>query len=86
MKQKYLAQIKSNISGIPCLIGVTTFFIKQPDPYTWDSDWDYYGYTEIEFDILDRKGYRAPWLERKMTEDDEERIIREIKEAHDETE
>lgn len=22
------------------------------DPSTWDSDWDYYGYREIEFDVV----------------------------------
>jgi hypothetical protein len=84
MKQKYLAKVESYIAGIPCLVGVTTFFIKAPDYDTWDSDLDYYGYEEIEFDILDRKGYIAPWLERKMTEDDKERIIRDIKEAYNE--
>ena len=30
----------------------------------------FYGYTECEFDVLDRKGYRAAWLERKMTSQD----------------
>lgn len=23
------------------------FFVKPPDYGTWDSDWDYYGYTEV---------------------------------------
>jgi hypothetical protein len=30
---------------------------------------DYYGFTEIEWDMLDRKGYRAKWLDRKIEQD-----------------
>ena len=43
-----------------------------------DSDWDCYGYTDIEFDVLDRKGYKAPWLKRKLTDSDRERIETEL--------
>jgi hypothetical protein len=39
---------------------------------------DWYGYTECEFDILDRRGRPAPWLERKATDADRERITEEI--------
>lgn len=46
-----------------------------------DSDWDYYGYTEIEYDILDRKGYYAKWLLNKLTPNDE-RDIEEIIKNH----
>jgi hypothetical protein len=49
-----------------------------------DSDWDCYGYTHIEFDVLDRKGYKAPWLERKMTLADKQRIDEELLETLDE--
>lgn len=44
-----------------------------------DSDWDYYGYTEIEYDILDRKGYYANWLIKKLTSNDEEAIEEVVK-------
>lgn len=30
------------------------------------------------WDILDRKGYKAPWLVKKMTSADEHRIFKEI--------
>ena len=33
---------------------------------------------EFEFRVLDRKGYKAPWLERKMTEADNERLQEEF--------
>lgn len=36
---------------------------------------------EFEFNVLDRKGYPARWLEDKMTEDDEVRILAEYKDS-----
>lgn len=74
----------TNIAGIPCQVNVT-YFHKQPalGPMC-DSDWDCYGYTDIEFDVLDRKGYKAPWLERKMTLADKQRIDEELLETLDE--
>ena len=57
------------IANIPCQIKVTHCNVV---PGTWHqdapSDMDYYGYSEIEFKVLDRKGYPAPWLERKLTQ------------------
>ena len=32
-----------------------------------DSDWDYYGYTESEWEVCDRRGRPAPWLAKKLT-------------------
>jgi len=67
--------LQTDIQGIPALIRVNTF--KQvrgsfhPDAA---SDLDYLGYTEMDYEVLDRKGYLAPWLERKIDEHDEERI------------
>ena len=46
-----------------------------------DSDQDCYGYAEIEFTVLDRRGREAPWLTRKLTPDDVERIETEILET-----
>ena len=65
----YIAEIDARIAGIPCKVGVT-HYLNQAGNSRADSDWDYYGYTEIEYDVLDRKGRKAPWLERKVTEDD----------------
>lgn len=65
--------------GIPCLIGVTDYHHQKPysgSPYNCDSPDDYYGYTDIGFVILDRKGYHAKWLERKLNKEDS-RIIEE---------
>lgn len=78
-------QVATQIQGIPCLVEVTTFIHVKPwkgSPYTCPSSDDYYGYTEIEYDVLDRKGYRAKWLERKMTDRDVERVKEDIRNAY----
>lgn len=74
-------QIESRIQGIPCLIEVTTLSVVKPWRGSIDkcpSSDDYYGYTEVEFNVLDRKGYKAPWLEKKMSVNDLKRIESEI--------
>ena len=78
-------QVATKIQGIPCLVEVTTFVFVKPwkgSPHTCPSSDDYYGYTEIEYDVLDRKGYRANWLERKMTAKDVERVKEDIQNAY----
>ena len=63
-------KIVMRIAGVPCLIGVTGYLYQPPckgHPSTCASDWDYYGYEEIEWEILDRRGKPAPWLERKLS-------------------
>jgi len=78
----YIAEIESRVAGIPCLIGVTHFDSVQGSySYNAPSDMDYYGYTESEWDVLDRRGRPAAWLERKLTDDDRQRIEQEIAEA-----
>lgn len=63
----------SHIQGIPCQIEITHYTpperkfvtcttIDPPDP------------GELEWQVLDRKGYRADWLANKLTRDDEWRI------------
>lgn len=66
----YKAWINVKILGIPAIVGVTHFEHKEPDPECWSSDIDFKGYTECEFDILDRNGHKAPWLEDKLDESD----------------
>ena len=72
LNKKYELVFDTRIAGIPCQIGVTYFHYQPPwrgSAQTCDSDWDYYGYTELEYDVLDRRGRPAAWLEKKM--DDE---------------
>ena len=72
----YLATIEHRIAGIPCLIGVRDF-VKVQGSFSFNapSDLDYSGYTEMSYDVLDRKGLIAAWLERKVTDDSD---IREV--------
>lgn len=69
--KQYNHLIPFRLHGIPCQIGVKYFFVQKPDHTTWSSDWDYHGYTESDYDILDRRGYPAKWLESKGVDDDE---------------
>lgn len=77
-KKQYRDLVESTIAGIPCLLGVTYFYKQNPDYNCKDSDMDYYGYTEMEYDILDRKGYPAAWLEKKVTDKDTEKMEQDI--------
>lgn len=42
------------------------------------SDADYYGYSDIEFELLETEKYSAEELERKLTDDDMTRITAEF--------
>ena len=66
--------IETRVAGIPCLINPTHVFVQKPMGPSADSDWDCYGYSEIEFTVCDRRGRPAPWLERKMTDKDKQEI------------
>ena len=71
--------IDTRISGIPCKAEMVGGYYQKPDYGTWASDVDYYGgWFDVEFEIYDRRGYRAKWLENKMTAKDEERIVNEL--------
>ena len=39
---------------------------------------DSYGHEEVEWDLLDRRGKPAPWLDRKLSKADREGITREL--------
>ena len=66
-KRSYDYEIEANICGIPGILGVTSYEVFKPDYDCRDSRDDYYGGVEVEFDICDRRGRPAPWLERKVT-------------------
>lgn len=71
-KVKYVLEFETRIAGIPAMIGVTYFHNQPPwrgSAHTAPSDLDYYGYFELEYDVLDRRGRPAPWLERKLDDD-----------------
>lgn len=70
-KDTYLATIPFRVKNIPCLIGVVNYtHVKGSFSYDAPSDLDYTGYTECDWEILDRKGYKADWLYRKGVDTD----------------
>ena len=70
--------IHTRIQGIPCQITMTAGTHRQPCD-TWASADDYYGgWIGVQFEVYDRTGRRALWLEKKITAADEERIIQEL--------
>ncbi len=61
--------IQTRLAGIPCQIAVSNFHrIKGSYSYNAPSDLDYYGFVEYDYQVLDRRGRPAPWLERKVSE------------------
>lgn len=75
------ADIKTRVCGIPCGIVIDSFVHQEPhrgSAQTCWSDIDYYGYTEMEWHLIDRKGYHAKWLERKMEKQDKLDVESEI--------
>ena len=76
-------QIETRIAGIPCLVEANVYVQHGSYSRNAASDWDYYGWVDVEdLVVLDRRGRPAPWLERKLTDKDIERIEGElIKEA-----
>lgn len=70
--------LKTTICGIPCQVEVNYFFHKPPDYKNDASDVDYYGYTDIDYTLYDRKGYKAEWLANKMSSEDEDKLREEL--------
>lgn len=78
--------VEINVCGIPAIARVLHYRPYEPayrrgHPDNWEPD----SPPEIDFEILDRRGRPAPWLERKLTDAERERIERELIE-HLETE
>ena len=71
--------MKTRIAGIPCVIDVTYYSPGSPGRYYGHPDSLYPEEpAEIVWRVLDRRGYPAPWLERKLRPEDRERIEREL--------
>lgn len=58
--------IEARICGIPAIIRIYDV-VNVPASLSYNevSDVDYYGYHEYRYEVLDRKGYPALWLENK---------------------
>lgn len=75
----------TTVAGIPCRCRVTFYSHGAPMRTTgWGyGDCDPDEPEEFEFDILDRRGYPAAWLERKLTDNDYDRLLSEYREKRD---
>jgi hypothetical protein len=75
-----MIEFTTKVAGIPCICRVTNF----TDVISANLDGDPDNWTpeeggEFEYDILDKKGYKAKWLEKKLTKEDDERLYSEFK-------
>lgn len=72
--------MNTRISGIPCIVDVTTYQLYRPARLHGKPDSWYPGeLEEINFTVFDRRGRPAPWLERKLDDADRKRIINELR-------
>lgn len=75
----YLDIFKSQIDGVPCLIGLTEYVAEIPailhgPPERCEEGWP----AEISFDVLKLNRRPYHWLADQMTHSDYERICQEI--------
>ena len=72
--------IDTHVAGIPCRASLTRYSPGAPMRVTgWGfGDAEPPEPEEVEFVVLDRGGRAAPWLERKMGDDDYQRICGEL--------
>jgi hypothetical protein len=66
----FLTVFDSRVAGIPCQIGVVNYERHAPmSAHKAHSDLEFYGYSEVDYVVLDRRGRPAPWLQRKVHDD-----------------
>jgi hypothetical protein len=71
--------IDVRVCGIPAIARVLHYRPYEPAYRRGHPDnWEPASPPEIDFEILDRRGRPAPWLERKLTDAERERIEREL--------
>ena len=76
----HVPDFQTRIQGIPCGVVVTHYTPGSPMQIT---GWGFGDALppedpECEWFLTDRKGYEAPWLERKLTREDRKTIDREV--------
>lgn len=71
-------QFETRVSGIPAICEVTYFEPGYVDPRRGHPDgWLPDDPPYMEYELMDSRGRPAPWLERKATTKDHERIFHE---------
>ena len=75
----FLTVFDTRVAGIPCQIGVLNYERHAPmSAHQAHSDIEFYGYSEVDYVVLDRRGNPAPWLQNKVSDDSD--ILAEIQE------
>lgn len=67
--------------GIPCGVVIDSVLVVPPwrgPASACPSDLDYYGYSELEWHLIDRRGYSAEWLENILTPSETNQLEDEI--------
>lgn len=68
-------QFDTKVSGIPCICEVLHYRRAVPGKFSGPAEDCYPDEpSEFQFRLLDRKRNPAPWLEKKLTEDDNSRL------------
>ena len=80
----YLDIFRSQIDGVPCLIGLTEYVAAIParlygPPERCEEGWP----AEISFDVLKLNERMYPWLADQMTNEDYERICQEVEDRRE---
>lgn len=70
-ERRYQEVHPSTVAGIPCLVGIIELYTDSSDGWARPQ-------RVFSFDILDRRGYRAAWLETKLVWEDEQRFLDEM--------
>ena len=72
---KYTPDFNTKVCGIPCGVVVESYHKTEPTYSCMaETPEEYYGDLEIEYFLVDRKGYRANWLQNKMDQYDKEEL------------
>ena len=69
---------ESKIAGIPCKIKIIQHINYQPMKTYRNGDADAPVYGDLEYMVLDRKEYPAPWLLKKVKPEDDARLLEEF--------
>ncbi len=70
----------TRVSNIPCQVMITCYYPARHANFRGTPDrWTPSEPEEISFQVLDRRGRVAPWLEEKLNEQDRRRIEDELR-------
>lgn len=69
-----------SLDGYDLVVKVHSVTDVKPNHSTWDSDWDYYGYREIDFEVIAGIATDEDGNETEMTKDQ----LADVQEEHSE--